>query len=195
MARPEHAEPRATGARETILIENASAVSERSDRKRRRSLTEYRNPQNEPGSDKRMLLALVAVFVVLGVMQYFMPKTQTPPDKGQQQQQSQQAQQKPYTASPHFHSVLVRFFGSQHHHHESRAASRPSARVERRRVFHNACRWAAGLGYLSQPRSQSCPGAIRSYLGQFPTSLGRSSFTMRIRNGWQGQLPDHREGG
>src|SRR6185437_11961807 len=40
-----------------------------------------------------MLLALVAVFVVLGVMQYFMPKPQTPPGKGQQQQQ--QAQQKP----------------------------------------------------------------------------------------------------
>jgi len=58
-------------------------------------LTEYRNPQNEPGSDKRMLLALVAVFVVLGVMQYFMPKPQTPPDKGQQQQQAQSAQQKP----------------------------------------------------------------------------------------------------
>ncbi|MGZ4878509.1 MAG: membrane protein insertase YidC [Candidatus Angelobacter sp.] len=59
-------------------------------------MTEYRNPQNEPGSDKRMLIALVAVFVVLGVMQYFMPKPQTQPDKGQQQQQQpQQAQQKP----------------------------------------------------------------------------------------------------
>jgi len=58
-------------------------------------LTEYRNPQNEPGSDKRMLLALVAVFVVLGVMQYFMPKPQTPPEKNQQHQQSQQAQQTP----------------------------------------------------------------------------------------------------
>jgi len=63
-------------------------------------LTEYRNPQNEPGSDKRMLLALVAVFVVLGVMQYFMPKPQTPQDKGQQQQQqSQQAQQTPSPAA------------------------------------------------------------------------------------------------
>ncbi|HZD06765.1 MAG TPA: hypothetical protein VE176_00880, partial [Candidatus Limnocylindrales bacterium] len=57
-------------------------------------MTEYRNPQNEPGSDKRMLLALVAVFVVLGVMQYFMPKPKTPPEKSQQQQ-SQQAQQTP----------------------------------------------------------------------------------------------------
>ena len=57
-------------------------------------MAEYRNPQNEPGSDKRMLLALVAVFVVLGVMQYFMPKPQTPPAKDQAQQQ-QQAQQTP----------------------------------------------------------------------------------------------------
>jgi len=47
-----------------------------------------------------MLLALVAVFVVLGVMQYFMPKPQTPPDKGQQQQQqSQQPQQTPSPAA------------------------------------------------------------------------------------------------
>jgi YidC/Oxa1 family membrane protein insertase len=58
------------------------------------SLTEYRNPQNEPGSDKRMLLALVAVFVVLGVMQYLMPKPKTP-EKNQQQQPSQQAQHTP----------------------------------------------------------------------------------------------------
>jgi YidC/Oxa1 family membrane protein insertase len=50
-------------------------------------LTEYRNPQSEPGSDKRMLLALMLVFLVLGVTQYFMPKPQAPPDKGQQQQQ------------------------------------------------------------------------------------------------------------
>ena len=62
--------------------------------KKKKLLAEYRNPQNEPGSDKRMLLALVAVFVVLGVMQYFMPKPQTPPAKDQAQQQ-QQAQQTP----------------------------------------------------------------------------------------------------
>ena len=64
--------------------------------KKKKLLAEYRNPQNEPGSDKRMLLALVAVFVVLGVMQYFMPKPQTPPpEKASKQQQSQQAQQTP----------------------------------------------------------------------------------------------------
>jgi len=56
-------------------------------------LTEYRNPQNEQGTDKRMLIALVLVFVVLGIMQFFMPKPQTPlPDKGQQQQQAQEHQ-------------------------------------------------------------------------------------------------------
>ncbi|HEX4602849.1 MAG TPA: membrane protein insertase YidC [Candidatus Angelobacter sp.] len=56
-------------------------------------MTEYRNPQNEQGTDKRMLIALVLVFVVLGVMQYFLPKPQPPQqDKGQQPQQSQQKQ-------------------------------------------------------------------------------------------------------
>jgi YidC/Oxa1 family membrane protein insertase len=58
-------------------------------------LAEYRNPQNEPGSDKRMLIALVAVFVVLGVMQYFMPKPQAPPPEKAQQAQQQQPQQSP----------------------------------------------------------------------------------------------------
>jgi YidC/Oxa1 family membrane protein insertase len=54
-------------------------------------LTEYRNPQSEPGTDKRMLLALFVVFIVIGVMQYFMPKPAQPPqqDKGQQQHQQQ----------------------------------------------------------------------------------------------------------
>ena len=72
-----------------------SSGLERSDKKRRNSLAEYRNPQNEPGSDKRMLIALVAVFVVLGVMQYFMPKPQTPPAKGQQQQQCNSPSSRP----------------------------------------------------------------------------------------------------
>ncbi|HEY1937597.1 MAG TPA: membrane protein insertase YidC [Candidatus Angelobacter sp.] len=59
-------------------------------------MTEYRNPQNEPGSDKRMLLVLLLVFIVLGVMQYFMPKPKAPqPDSAPQQQQ--QAQQTPAT--------------------------------------------------------------------------------------------------
>ncbi|HWF04635.1 MAG TPA: membrane protein insertase YidC [Candidatus Angelobacter sp.] len=55
-------------------------------------MTEYRNPQSEPGTDKRMLIALLLVFVVLGVVQYFMPKPKQPPqDQNQQQQQAQQS--------------------------------------------------------------------------------------------------------
>src|SRR5262249_28368564 len=55
---------------------------------------EYRNPQNEPGSDKRMLLALLSVFLVLGVTQLFLPKPQPP----QEQHQAQQAQPTPSAA-------------------------------------------------------------------------------------------------
>jgi YidC/Oxa1 family membrane protein insertase len=47
---------------------------------------EYRNPQNEPGTDKRMLYALLGVFVVLGLLQYFLPKPPAAPNKPQQQQ-------------------------------------------------------------------------------------------------------------
>ena len=47
-----------------------------------------------------MLLALLAVFVVLGVMQYFMPKPQPPQDKGQQQQQPQSQQSPSPVAAP-----------------------------------------------------------------------------------------------
>ena len=42
-----------------------------------------------------MLLALVAVFVVLGVMQYFMPKPPAPPPETAQQTQQPQPQQAP----------------------------------------------------------------------------------------------------
>jgi YidC/Oxa1 family membrane protein insertase len=60
-------------------------------------LTEYRNPQNEPGADKRLLFTLLAVFLVIGVMQYLLPKPQQPPAAEKNQQQ--QAQQQP-TATP-----------------------------------------------------------------------------------------------
>jgi len=64
-------------------------------------LTEYRNPQSEPGSDKRMLLALVLVFIVLGVMQYFLPKPQTPPsEKGQPRPQQSKPSQPGAAAVP-----------------------------------------------------------------------------------------------
>ncbi len=50
-------------------------------------MAEYRNPQNEPGSDKRMLFVLLGIFAVLGIMQFFLPKPPAP-EKTQQQQQS-----------------------------------------------------------------------------------------------------------
>jgi YidC/Oxa1 family membrane protein insertase len=63
---------------------------------------EYRNPQNEPGADKRLLFTLLAVFLVIGVMQYLLPKHQQPtqPEKNQQQQQSQQPTATPPPAGP-----------------------------------------------------------------------------------------------
>ncbi|HMC30912.1 MAG TPA: membrane protein insertase YidC, partial [Candidatus Angelobacter sp.] len=63
-------------------------------------MAEYKNPQNEPGSDKRMLLALLGVFIVLGVMQMFLPKPPAaPPDKGQQQQSQAQPTGTPAASS------------------------------------------------------------------------------------------------
>jgi len=54
-------------------------------------MAEYKNPQSEPGADKRMLIALLGVFVVLGLLQFLLPKPPQPP--AQQQQQSQQQSQ------------------------------------------------------------------------------------------------------
>jgi YidC/Oxa1 family membrane protein insertase len=59
-------------------------------------MAEYKNPQNEPGADKRMLIALLAVFLVLGLMQFLLPKQAQPPA---QQQQSQQQQSQPNPAA------------------------------------------------------------------------------------------------
>src|SRR5690349_3333458 len=63
---------------------------------------EYRNPQNEPGADKRLLFTLLAVFLVIGVMQYLLPKPQQPPqpEKNQQQQPVQQPTATPPPAGP-----------------------------------------------------------------------------------------------
>src|ERR1051326_8945006 len=59
-------------------------------------MAEYKNPQNEPGADKRMLIALLAVFLVLGLKQFLLPKQAQPPA---QQQQSQQQQSQPNPAA------------------------------------------------------------------------------------------------
>jgi len=55
-------------------------------------LAEYRNPQNEPGSEKRLLLLCLLIFAGIALMQYLAPK---PPQKPPEQPQKQQAQTQP----------------------------------------------------------------------------------------------------
>jgi YidC/Oxa1 family membrane protein insertase len=64
-------------------------------------LTEYHNPQNDPGSEKRLLLAFLLVFVMIAVMQYLLPKPQprVEPQKPAGQTQTQPAPAAP-TATP-----------------------------------------------------------------------------------------------
>jgi YidC/Oxa1 family membrane protein insertase len=57
-------------------------------------LTEYHNPQDDPGAQKRMMLAFLLVFVAIFVMQLFLPKPQQPA-KPQQQAQQQTPQPSP----------------------------------------------------------------------------------------------------
>ncbi|HET9363574.1 MAG TPA: membrane protein insertase YidC [Candidatus Angelobacter sp.] len=57
---------------------------------------EYRNPQNESGSDKRIMLILLSVFLALGLLQYLLPKPPQP--KPQEKGQQQQSQPTPGTA-------------------------------------------------------------------------------------------------
>jgi YidC/Oxa1 family membrane protein insertase len=57
-------------------------------------MAEYRNPQTGPG-DNKLLIGVLALFVVLGVLQFFLPKPPAPPPNKDQQQQQQQQQQKP----------------------------------------------------------------------------------------------------
>jgi len=56
-------------------------------------LSEYHNPQNDPGSQQRLLLAFLLVFVMIVAMQYLLPKAprQPEPQKSNTQTQSQSA--------------------------------------------------------------------------------------------------------
>jgi YidC/Oxa1 family membrane protein insertase len=67
-------------------------------------LTEYHNPQNDPGSEKRLLLAFLLVFVMIAVMQYLLPKPQPQPEPqkpaGQQPAKATTAAPLPAAATP-----------------------------------------------------------------------------------------------
>jgi len=53
-------------------------------------LTEYHNPQDDPGAQKRMMLAFLLVFVAIAAMQFFLPKPKPQPEKTAEQQKEQQ---------------------------------------------------------------------------------------------------------
>lgn len=63
-------------------------------------MTEYHNPQNDPGTEKRLLLAFLLVFVTIAVMQYLLPRPQPQPEqqKPAEQPQAQAAPKAPITA-------------------------------------------------------------------------------------------------
>lgn len=60
-------------------------------------MTEYHNPQNEPGSQQRMMLALLLVFALFVAMQYLLPKAAQQPA---QQKPGGQTQGQAATATP-----------------------------------------------------------------------------------------------
>ncbi|HKF21062.1 MAG TPA: membrane protein insertase YidC [Candidatus Angelobacter sp.] len=65
-------------------------------------MTEYKNPQSDPGSQQRLLVALLLMFAMVLAVQYFMPKPppQPEPAKPAGQGQSQPQQGVPSTAAP-----------------------------------------------------------------------------------------------
>jgi YidC/Oxa1 family membrane protein insertase len=63
-------------------------------------MAEYKNPQSEPGADKRMLIALLGVFLVLGLLQFILPKPQPPQGQQQSQQQATPQPSPPPASTP-----------------------------------------------------------------------------------------------
>lgn len=60
-------------------------------------MTEYYNPKNEPGVEKRLLIVFVLTFVGIALMQYLTPK---PPPQPPQKPEAQQAQPAPPSVTP-----------------------------------------------------------------------------------------------
>ncbi len=58
-------------------------------------MTEYHNPQDDPGAQKRLMLAFLLVFVAIAAMQFFLPKPkpQPQPEKTAEQQADQKKEQ------------------------------------------------------------------------------------------------------
>ncbi len=58
-------------------------------------MTEYHNPQNDSGSQKRLLMAFFLIFIGIAVMQYLMPKPPPQPQKPETPQPTQSQPQAP----------------------------------------------------------------------------------------------------
>jgi YidC/Oxa1 family membrane protein insertase len=54
-----------------------------------KDLTEYHNPQDDPGSQKRLMLAFFLVFVLIAVMQFFIKPPAKPPEQKQKTAQNE----------------------------------------------------------------------------------------------------------
>ncbi|HEY6969117.1 MAG TPA: membrane protein insertase YidC [Candidatus Angelobacter sp.] len=64
-------------------------------------MTQYYDPKNEPGNEKKLLLAFLLVFVGIAVMQYLAPKPATPPQQPKPApQQEEQAPTTPPATTP-----------------------------------------------------------------------------------------------
>jgi YidC/Oxa1 family membrane protein insertase len=62
-------------------------------------LTEYHNPQNDPGAQKRLMMAFLLVFVAIAAMQYFLPKPKPQPQAEKTAEQQKEQQQTPPPAA------------------------------------------------------------------------------------------------
>ena len=58
-------------------------------------MTEYHDPKNEPGAEKRLLLVFLLTFIGIALMQYLMPKPAQPPQPKPGTPEPQQAQTHP----------------------------------------------------------------------------------------------------
>jgi YidC/Oxa1 family membrane protein insertase len=62
-------------------------------------LTEYRNPNTDPGQEKRLLVTFLLFFVLIAALQFFLPKPQPQPES-QKTPATPQAQSTPVAAAP-----------------------------------------------------------------------------------------------
>jgi len=63
-------------------------------------LTEYHDPKNEPGAEKRLLLVFLLTFIGIALMQYLMPRPTQPPQPKPGTPEPKQVQTQPVSPAP-----------------------------------------------------------------------------------------------